>query len=64
METVMETETEPKTDEDKQNEYMKIACDLSIRSISRNSGPFGAIIVENATGEIVGKGHNMVTSQQ
>jgi len=56
----METETETK--EAKQNEYKKTACDLSIGSISRGSGPFGAIIVQNATGEIVGKGHNMVTT--
>jgi tRNA(Arg) A34 adenosine deaminase TadA len=41
--------------------YMKHACDLSERSIQRGGGPFGAIIVDKKTGEIVGKGHNLVT---
>ena len=44
-----------------EKEYMKIACDLASLSITRNSGPFGAIIVNNITKEIVGRGHNMVT---
>lgn len=46
----------------KHNDYMKKACDLASLSVKRYCGPFGAIIVENDTQEIVGKGHNMVTS--
>jgi len=42
-------------------ENMKIACDLASLSITRNCGPFGAVIVKNDTQEIIGKGHNMVT---
>ena len=43
------------------NEHMKIACDLASLSVTRNCGPFGAVIVQNDTQEIIGKGHNMVT---
>ena len=46
------------------NEHMQKACDLASKSLTRNSGPFGAIIVKNDTQEIVGKGHNMVTLQK
>ena len=41
--------------------YMQEACDLASLSVKRGCGPFGAIIVNNDTQEIVGKGHNMVT---
>ena len=41
--------------------HMKVACDLASLSITRNCGPFGAVIVKNDTQEIIGKGHNMVT---
>ena len=41
--------------------YMKKACDLSELSVLRSGGPFGCVIVNKTTGEIVGKGHNMVT---
>jgi tRNA(Arg) A34 adenosine deaminase TadA len=41
--------------------FMQTACDLACLSVSRNSGPFGAIIVKNDTNEVVGRGHNMVT---
>ena len=41
--------------------YMQHACELSERSIQRGGGPFGAVIVEKATGEIISKGHNLVT---
>ena len=43
------------------NEHMQKACDLASLSITRNCGPFGAVIVKNDTREIIGKGHNMVT---
>jgi len=43
---------------------MKKACDLASKSLTRNSGPFGAIVVKNDTQEIVGKGHNLVTLQK
>lgn len=43
------------------DEYMQHACDLSELSIRRGGGPFGAIIINKSTGEIIGKGHNMVT---
>jgi len=41
--------------------FMKKASELSELSLTRGGGPFGAIIVEKGSGEIVGKGHNMVT---
>jgi len=40
--------------------YMKKACELACRSVTRNCGPFGAVIVNNETKEIIGNGHNMV----
>ena len=43
------------------SEYMKKACELSELSVIRGGGPFGAVIVQKETGEIIGKGHNMVT---
>jgi tRNA(Arg) A34 adenosine deaminase TadA len=42
-------------------EHMKKTFNLASLSLTRNSGPFGAIIVKNDTQEIIGKGHNMVT---
>lgn len=41
-------------------EQMKIACDLAELSIKRGGGPFGAVVIKNDTGELVGRGHNMV----
>jgi len=40
--------------------HMEEACDLSSLSVKLGGGPFGAIIIENNTNKIVGKGHNMV----
>jgi len=40
---------------------MQQACDLASKSVTRGSGPFGAIIVKNDSQEVIGKGHNMVT---
>jgi tRNA(Arg) A34 adenosine deaminase TadA len=42
------------------SEYMKKACELSELSVKRGGGPFGCVICAH-DGEIVGKGHNMVT---
>jgi tRNA(Arg) A34 adenosine deaminase TadA len=40
---------------------MKKASELSELSLTRGGGPFGAVIIDKETGEIIGKGHNMVT---
>ena len=50
------------SEEDTHHKYMDLACKLASRSILRGSGPFGAVIIHNNTGEIVGRGHNMVTT--
>jgi tRNA(Arg) A34 adenosine deaminase TadA len=44
-----------------EKKFMQTACELASLSITRGSGPFGAIVVKNDTNEIVGRGHNMVT---
>lgn len=44
-------------------ERMMVACDLASLSIQRGSGPFGAIIVDNFSNIIIGRGHNMVTTE-
>jgi len=41
-------------------DHMKTACDLASLSIKRGSGPFGAVIIDNETQELIGRGHNMV----
>ena len=41
--------------------YMKMACNYAELGVSRGAGPFGCVIVQKSSGEIVGKGHNMVT---
>lgn len=41
-------------------EQMKIACDIADISITRGGGPFGAVVIKNDTGEMIGRGHNMV----
>ena len=41
--------------------FMKKASGLSELSLIRGGGPFGAVIIDKETGEIIGKGHNMVT---
>ena len=40
--------------------FMKKACDLANISISKKCGPFGCIIVDSKTNEIIGEGHNEV----
>jgi tRNA(Arg) A34 adenosine deaminase TadA len=44
---------------DGHDDYLKSACDLASLSIKRGGGPFGAVVIKNDTGEIIGKGHNM-----
>ena len=41
--------------------FLKKSCELSELGIKRGGGPFGCIIIDKNTGEICGKGHNMVT---
>jgi pyrimidine deaminase RibD-like protein len=41
--------------------YMNEACKLAELSVTRGTGPFGCVVVQKSTGEIFGKGHNMVT---
>lgn len=44
-----------------ERKYMQEAIDEAIQSVDyKNGGPFGAIVVKD--GEIVGRGHNMVTA--
>lgn len=40
--------------------FMNMACDLATLSVSRNSGPFGCVIINEETKEVIGKGHNRV----
>ena len=42
------------------NEFMKIAIELSIESVNKNGGPFGCVIVKN--NKVIAKGSNKVTS--
>ena len=42
----------------KEKEYMREAIQLSINNDL--GGPFGAVIVDNKSGKIIGKGRNMV----
>ncbi|MCD8107648.1 MAG: tRNA adenosine(34) deaminase TadA [Oscillospiraceae bacterium] len=39
--------------------YMKCALDLAERAYSLGEAPVGAVIVKDATGEIVGEGYNL-----
>lgn len=41
--------------------FLEKACELGIDSVRNNGGPFGCIIVDNKTNEIVGSGNNLVT---
>jgi tRNA(Arg) A34 adenosine deaminase TadA len=43
-----------------ENEYMREACDLAIHSVKIGGGPFGCVIA-GPDGNVIGKGHNMVT---
>lgn len=40
---------------------MEEACRMASLSIQRGGGPFGAVIFENDSQELIGRGHNMVT---
>ena len=41
--------------------FMKKACKKAEISVERGAGPFGCVIVEKSSGEVVGDAHNMVT---
>ena len=41
--------------------FMKQACKKAEVSVKNGTGPFGCVIVEKSTGEVVGSAHNMVT---
>ncbi len=41
-------------------QWMKRAIELSIESVAEGGGPFGAVIVDKATGKIIGEGKNRV----
>jgi tRNA(Arg) A34 adenosine deaminase TadA len=51
-------------DEQNEENYMKKACKLAELGVKRGGGPFGCIIVDKTSGEIFGKGHNMVSLEQ
>ena len=38
--------------------YMQIAYELALKSYGEDGCPIGAVLVDNNTGEILGKGHN------
>jgi len=41
--------------------FMEKACTLGVESVGNNGGPFGCVIVDGVTNEIVGSGNNIVT---
>lgn len=43
---------------------MRLAIDLAGRNVAHGGGPFGAVIVESATGTVVAVGANWVVAQQ
>ncbi len=45
--------------DDKQNQYMRQAIELSKESVRKGGGPFGAVIVKD--GEVIAATHNHVT---
>jgi len=47
----------------KDNEYMRIAMLLAQKSYDEGGCPIGAVIVNNKTREIVGKGHNTLVQE-
>lgn len=50
-----------KDNEKKQHEhFMRMASNLASRSVTRGCGPFGCVIINTDTKEIIGSGHNQV----
>lgn len=41
--------------------FLEKACELGVNSVKNNGGPFGCVIIDNNTNEIVGTGNNLVT---
>jgi guanine deaminase len=48
---------------EKENAYMKMACDIAERNIDKGGGPFGCIITNAEKTEILGVGSNRVRIQ-
>ena len=48
-------------EEKKQHEkFMKMAIELSNRGVTRGCGPFGCVIINAETKDVIGSGHNQV----
>ena len=41
--------------------FMEKACTLGVESVGNNGGPFGCVITDSKTNEILGTGNNLVT---
>ena len=46
---------------DKNRVFLEKACELGINSVKNNGGPFGCVITDSKTNEILGTGNNLVT---
>ena len=46
---------------DENSSFLEEACKLAINSVRNNGGPFGCVIVDSKTNEILGSGNNIVT---
>jgi guanine deaminase len=44
--------------------YLEHACQLAIESVHKGTGPFGAIIVDSLTQEVLAETHNQVTQNK
>jgi tRNA(Arg) A34 adenosine deaminase TadA len=53
----MENEAEIETEIN----FMEKACNIAFNSVNNNGGPFGCVIVNNLTNEIISEGNNNVT---
>jgi creatinine deaminase len=43
--------------------YLRRACELAAKSYREGGCPIGAVVVDNATGEILGEGHNALVQE-
>jgi tRNA(Arg) A34 adenosine deaminase TadA len=49
----------------KENKYfIERACQLAIESVNKGTGPFGAVVVDSITHEILAETHNQVTQNK
>ena len=46
---------------DENSSFLEEACKLAINSVRNNGGPFGCVIVDSKTNEILASGNNIVT---